>query len=243
MTRTSRPLGLIFRVTAAAMALVLAGCASTGSNMLTGGPSADSRLTQGKEAEFFSKSGYQACAAAAAVGVLGCLVASTDNKAVCAVAVGIATCGVAMGANYYLDQRRKEYANTSERLTIMTQDIEADTRKIVARSATMEAVIKDDTARMAEIKKQMAAKTMDETAAKKELASVEKNIAFMKKEVSNMQDKMSQYREVADAERMAGNPKQVRLLETKIAETEKRIVALNKQLDGSLEQYTALTLG
>ena len=44
--------------------IVLSGCASTGSSMTDA--TADPRLTQGEDAEFVSKSGYQACAAAAA---------------------------------------------------------------------------------------------------------------------------------------------------------------------------------
>ena len=47
---------------AVAGALFLTGCASTGSSMLGAGSSADPRLTQGNDAEFFSKSGLQACA-------------------------------------------------------------------------------------------------------------------------------------------------------------------------------------
>ena len=41
--------------------VVLSGCANTGSDHANGG--ADPRLTAGNDAQFFSKSGLQACAA------------------------------------------------------------------------------------------------------------------------------------------------------------------------------------
>src|SRR5690554_226486 len=112
---------------AVAGALLLTGCASTGSSMLSGNQSAaDPRLTQGNDAQFFSKSGFQACAAGAVVGVTACMLSGSSNRAQCAVIAGLGACGVAMGANFYLDQRRNEYASTTERLEVMSQDIQAD---------------------------------------------------------------------------------------------------------------------
>lgn len=53
--------------------VVLSGCSSTGSSMLGGSANkADPRLTSGSDAQFFSKSGFQACAMAAGAGVLAC---------------------------------------------------------------------------------------------------------------------------------------------------------------------------
>ena len=106
--------------------VLLSGCASTGSNSLgMGAPAPDSRLTQGTDAQFFSKSGYQACAMGAGAAVLACVLSNPNNKAVCMIAAGVAACGVAMGANYYVDQRRSEYADTmpSELLPVDAQPL------------------------------------------------------------------------------------------------------------------------
>ncbi|MGO1617341.1 MAG: hypothetical protein ACTHXN_05215, partial [Oceanisphaera sp.] len=131
--------------------VLLSGCANTGSSSLNG--NVDTRLTSGNEAEFFSKSGLQACAAAASVGVVGCMLSNSGNKARCAIIAGISACGVAIGANYYLDQRRVQYANTSERLHLMTQDVKQDSAKIVARTATVSQVIADDKALLAKVER------------------------------------------------------------------------------------------
>ena len=109
---------------------LLSGCASTGSSLLSG-TQADDRLASGQDAKFFSRSGFQACAGAAAVGVLACMLSNSSNKAACAIIAGVAACGVAMGTNYYLDQRRTEYANTSDRLAAMQRDV----KRLVAYSS------------------------------------------------------------------------------------------------------------
>lgn len=125
--------------------VLLSGCASTGSNSLgMGAPAPDPRLTQGTDAQFFSKSGYQACAMGAGAAVLACVLGNPGNKAVCMIAAGVAACGVAMGANYYVDQRRSEYADTNQRLQKYNSDVQLDTQKVVMRTATAQQVINDD---------------------------------------------------------------------------------------------------
>ncbi|MGL5037781.1 MAG: hypothetical protein ACRC6F_08635 [Aeromonas sp.] len=102
--------------------LILSGCASTGSSLLGSKPATDSRLTSDDEAEFFTASGLQACVVAAGAGIGACLLLKAEKKAACSIAAGIAACGVAMGANYYLDNRRAQYSNTGERLQVMSND-------------------------------------------------------------------------------------------------------------------------
>ena len=77
--------------------VLLAGC----QNM--GGSSVDPRLTSGDDAQFFSKSGVQACAAGAIAGALACAVSNAGNKAACMAIAAGAGCGVGAGANYLHD--------------------------------------------------------------------------------------------------------------------------------------------
>ena len=183
--------------------LILSGCASTGSGLL-GGASADPRLTSGSDAQFFSKSGFQACATGAGVAALACLASNAGNKPACMLVAGIAACGVAMGGNYYLDQRRSEYANTNERLKAITSDVQADTQRIVARTETAYAVIQDDKRHLAQIQKQIATKQMDEAKAKTELAQIDQNIAVMNRDLANMTKRAEEYEKVAQQERSDG---------------------------------------
>ena len=127
-----------------ACSVAISGCASTGSSMLGKGVRPDPRLTQGNDAKFFSQSGLEACMMGAAAGAVVGLLAGGKNKGTAAVVGAVAACGVAMGANYYLDVRRGQYQNTSDQLKAMGDDIKTDTQKVQARSNSIKAVMADD---------------------------------------------------------------------------------------------------
>lgn len=222
-------------------AIFLSGCATTGSTMV--GNSADPRLTSGQTATFFSKSGYQACAVGAGAGVLACMVSNTSNKAGCAIAAGLVACGVAMGANYYLDDRRTQYADTTERLQVMTQDVQADTERVVQMTDVAQSVIIDDKALMAQIKQDMANKRVDMEKANKDLASVDSNIALLNKNLKNMQAKADEYSKAAQKERADGAGEKVKHMEKEIVLMNQKIALLRNEVNGLYDQRTSMTLG
>jgi uncharacterized protein HemX/predicted small secreted protein len=223
--------------------LLMTGCANTGSSMLGEGDGADPRLTQGNDAEFFSKSGYQACAVGAGIGILACALSNSNNKTVCVVAAGITACGVAMGANYYLDQRRAEYADTSTRLAKMNSDVEQDTQKVIARTATAQQVIKDDQAQIAQIKKDIANKKVDHSKAQAQIAGIDSDIARLRKDLANMRTKVTEYSKVADAERSQGTSAEIRQVDMNIQKMNQKVVTLQKEVDALYSQRSAITLG
>ncbi|MCB1653134.1 MAG: hypothetical protein KDI41_04040 [Pseudomonadales bacterium] len=217
--------------------LLLGGCASTGSSMV------DPRLTQSSDAQFFSKSGYQACAMGVGTGVLACVLADSGNKTVCMIAAGVTACGVAMGANYYLDQRRSEYSNTSERLQKYNSDVQLDTQKVVSRTATAQQVIKDDQAQIAQIKRDLASKKIDQAQAKKQIAMVDGNIAQLRQELDNMRVKVKGYNDVVQAERAQGNAPELKQIDANISKMNEKVASLQKEVDGLYSQRSAITLG
>lgn len=228
-----------------AACLALAGCATTGSSLLDGmgGGSTDPRLTQADDAKFFSTSGYQACAAAALAGVLACAVSNSSNKAVCAVAAGVAACGVAMGANYYLDQRRSEYSNTDQRLAAISNDVREDTEKVIARTETARKVMADDAARITRIRQEKAATQKQLDQARKDVADVDKNIAVLRRDLANMNDKVKQYQDVSREERANGATRSADELDREITKMSTRVAMLQREVDGLYEQRSAITLG
>lgn len=222
-------------------AIALTGCSSTGSSLF--GPQADPRLTAGSDAEFFSKSGFQACAAGASIAAVTCLAASS-NKATCMIVAGIAACGVAMGGNYYLDQRRSEFSNTNERLQAYTKDVQADTQRIVSRTEIAYEVIRDDKKTLETLKKQIATKEISTEAAQAELTSIDNNIALLGKELNNMQKRADNYQEVAQQERQDGaNKKGLTELDRSISEMNTKIAALKSEVDTLYSQREAIKLG
>lgn len=221
-------------------ALILTGCASTGSKEVE----ADSRLTNGDSAKFFSKSGYQACAGGALVGVLGCAVSNSSNKAGCAIAAGIVACGVAMGANYYYDDRRSKYSNTTQRLQAMSDDVKTDTQKVAMRTETLQQVINEDEQTLASIKQDIKTKQIDETKAKNEIAQIDENIAVMRKEVANMQTKATEYKKTAALERKDGaDAEELAALDEEIKQMNLKIASLNTEVNELYAQREGITFG
>jgi len=228
---------------AVAGALLLTGCASTGSTTLGANQSADPRLTQGNDAQFFSKSGYQACAAGAAVGIAGCMLSGTSNRTACMITAGIGACGVAMGANYYLDQRRSEYASTTERLEVMSQDIQKDTQRVIARTETARQVMADDRARIERLETEIAEQRIDQEAAERELAAIDSNISILRRDLGNMQRSVTEYEEVAESEREVASPAEIAKVEQEIKVMNQQVAALQQEVDDLYGMRSAITLG
>lgn len=237
---TSSKLALAIGLSAA---LFLSGCVTTGSSLLGGGQ-ADSRLTTGSDAQFFSKSGFQACAAGAGIAALACLASNSSNKTSCMIVAGIASCGIAMGGNYYLDQRRSEFANTNERLQAYTTDIQADTQRIIQRTETASAVIQDDKKHLQTIQRQIANKQIDTEKAKAELTQIDKNIELLNKELANMHNRADNYQEIAQKERAEGaNTKEIAALDRNILNMRDKINVLKTEVDTLYSQRDAIKLG
>lgn len=231
----------LFTATVLAIALSLAGCVSTGSNLL--GASADTRLTQGDEAQFFSTSGAVACGGAAMVAALACAASNSSDKAKCALLAGATACTVGMGANYLLDQRRAKYSNTSTRLTEISNDIQAETMKVQQRTATAQQVIDDDKRKLAEIEAGIKKNSLDQQAARTDLARVDANIKRLREEILGMNKIIGEFREIAATEQTQSNTAKTKNLDKEIDTMNKRVIALQNEVDSLYSQRSAITLG
>lgn len=227
--------------------LLLSGCAQTGSKVLDKNASttnsADTRLTNGKGAEFFSKSGYQACVVGASVAIGSCILLSSKNKAQCAITAGVAACGVAMGANYYLDSRRAQYANTTQRLEAMDADIQKDTNAVVERTNIAKQVIADNNKMLTQISLEKDNSGFDKAAAQQKLVKVDANIALLKNELGNMRKKASEYQNVISNEQSETSAAELSSLTAKIGDLNNQISVLEKEVNGLYDQRSAITLG
>lgn len=221
--------------------LAISGCANTGSSLLNNGVKPDPRLTQGNDAKFFSQSGLQACLLGAAAGAAIGLLAGGKNKAPAAVVGAVATCGAAMGANYYLDARRSQYKTTYEQLKAMGDDIKSDTLKVQNRSNSINAVMADDKKKLAQLQSDIAAKQADQVVAKKELAQIDANIGAIKSDLTSMKNLANQYREAGA--KTNGAPKDVREMQQQLAVLENQIAQLNKEADSYFALRSAIDLG
>ncbi|WP_312568813.1 hypothetical protein [Comamonas sp.] len=233
------------------LCLALAGCLATGAGGGAGASNvaavetvpADARLTTGEGASFFSNSGWQSCMVAGGGTAVLCM-ALGEKPAKC-LAGALAVCGVAMGANYYLEQRRSEHSSTTKRLNAMTDDVKADTERVAMRAETMRGVIGDDKKRMAALQKTIKANKVDTEAARTELAQIDKNLEIMRKELGVMKTKSTNYQEALAKEGADNKLKKadVAKMDGEIQKLNKQVAMLEKEIDSVYTQRSAITLG
>jgi len=229
----------------ASLALILAGCQSlekVGESVGLGGTSSglDPRLKNSESAQFFSKSGLQACAAGAGAGAVACL-ASGNVSTGCMLVAAAAGCGVGMGANYYLDFQRTKYAKVEERLDAAIADARKDNQALQSLAKTARQVIADDRKKIAKIRQDIAKKRVQEDLVKKQLAEIDANTAYLKKALAGVQDKQAQWEKVAQSQNGAGGSR-LKALNVEISRIKTQKAQLEKEIDQLYAQRTAIKL-
>lgn len=215
------------------LSLILAGCQSSG-----GGSSknADPALTKSSSAQFFSKSAWQSCAVGAGVGGLGCvLLGGKTGTCIASAAVG---CGIAMGANYYLDSKRAEYANSEQRLNVYIQDIQKNSQEVQAVTNTSKSVLDKNLATLSTLDKQIKNDTVNKKQAKQELSQIDANVAYLNDKIKRMKTVESDWRSLSSKERQSGV--NVTKLDRQIDDLHKQISALESQVNLVAQQRSAV---
>lgn len=230
-------------------ALLLSGCANTGSPLLSGAK-ADPRLTTTEQSQFFSASGAQGCGVGALSGAaLGALVgalAGDTKKALAGAAIGgTAGCAAGMTANYYLDGLKKDYASTADRLQAMNNDISKDTAAVEKSTLAMKQVISENQATLTKISIQKDKAGFDKSSAKIQLAQIDANISKMKETMKGMKDKESAYKVALQGQTPTTNADKSKLadLNKEYANLNSKIEALEKETNELYEQRQAISLG
>lgn len=202
---------------------------------------ADPRLTNNNDAKFFSKSGFEACAGGALVGILACQIGNPSDKKKCMLKAGLVGCGVAMGANYYLDQRRSEYADKEQRLNAMIADVREDNRKLQSLTQTARTVMTEDRQQIAQIKKDIAARTVQKSQAQQQIAEIDANTNYLRETLADLKSREKQWHDVASKERSSGV--QVDTLEAEISRMQQQVAALESEINELYQQRSAIQLG
>lgn len=213
---------------------------TTGGGSSTG-PQPSPQLTGSDEARFFSKSGLTACAGGALVGLATCKLSNTCDSDKGMITAALVGCGVGMGANYYLDQRRAEYANTEQRLDAMIADVREDNRKLQTLTATATDVLQQDKQKLATLKTQLAQQQVAKTAAQQQLAQVDANTRYLRTSLANLQKREQEWRQVAQAEQQKSQQHQQ--LNDEINRMQKQIISLQESVQDVEQQRAAIVLG
>lgn len=230
------------------MLALLGGCAGMpnpysmpGSSNNVAAGSVDPRLSNSHSAQFFSKSGWQACAGGALTGILACQLGNPSDKGSCMAAAAVVGCGVGMGANYYLDTQRSKYANAEQRLDATIADVRKDNQELQSLTRTAQEVIAEDRSKIEQIKRDLAAKRLRNEEARQQIASIDANAAFLKKTLADTRAKEQEWRKVAAAER--GSGAKVDSLEAEINAMQRQIASLEQEVDELYQQRSSIQLG
>lgn len=201
----------------------------------------DPRLTNSNSAQFFSQSGLQACAIGGGAGALLCVLGDADNKQTCMLAAAVVGCGVGMGANYYLDQRRSQYANREQRLDATIADVRKDNMQLQQLTQTARTVMADDQRKLAQIRQDIAQHRLQVASARQQLASIDSNTAFLRKTLADTKKREQEWRQVAETERRNGA--RVDTLNAEINSMQRQIGQLEREVEQLYQQRSAIRLG
>lgn len=215
------------------ISMVLTGCQNSGGASTRG---VDPTLTKSNSAKFFSKSAWQSCAVGAGVAGFGCLL--LGGKAGTCIASAAVGCGVMMGANYYLDTKRAEYADAEMRLDVYIQDVQQNTYEVQAVTETAKTVLDKNLARLKTLNNQIKSQTVNKTEAKRDLTQIDANIAYLKDKLSRMKKVERDWISISAQERQSGV--NVSKLDKQINQLHKQIAVLEKQVNLVTQQRSAV---
>jgi len=215
---------------------LLFGCQNTATR------SVDPRLAGNHSAQFFSKSGAQACGIGALTGALACQLGNPSDKIRCMLAAGAVGCGVGMGANYYLDNQRAKYANAEDRLDAAIADVRKDNQELQSLAATARQVINDDRRKIEKIRRDIAQNQLQRQQAQQQLAEIDANAAYLRKALADVKKRQQEWEKVAAAERQTSGSR-VDLLNAEISRMQQQRSQLEAEIDQLYTQRSAIRLG
>lgn len=231
------------------LTLLLSGCANTGSSLLSG-TKPDPRLTSGEQSQLFSSSAAQGCGVGALAGaglgaLAGALAGDTKKALVGAAAGGAAGCAAGVATNYYLDNLKKDYATTADRLQAMDKDLSKDNADLAKKTTAMKAVISDNHAMLTKISLQKDSAGFDKASANKELAQVDANIKQMKETIKAMKERSTSYSVAMQGQQTSNTADKNKLkdLNTEYSQLNGQINVLESETNGLYNQRQAISLG
>ncbi|MGX2969323.1 hypothetical protein [Ursidibacter sp. B-7004-1] len=229
-----------FGILTLSSAIALSGC----SNMPG---SSSSSLSGGDDAEFFSSSGWGSCAIGALGGAIlgagGTLLAggSTESAIIGGVAGGLAGCGAAMTADYYLEKQRKTYARKEDRLNAYIADIRKNSQMVAKSTAKLQSQTNKNNSLIKTLNAQLKAGTIKREDAKKQLAQIDKDIEAAQNRLKGMKSNFAVLNGAAKEEKKAGT--RSKALDRDIAQLNKQIATYEKILNAQVKQRSAIQVG
>lgn len=223
-------------LTGALSALLLNGCASSSSSYDYS--NVDPSLTK-DEANFFSESGWTACAVGAGVGTLACILRGGDSSDMltCAAIALPAGCGLFMGGNYLLDELRVNYKTKEAQLDHMTSLVKQDNEKLRTLNSSVAELLDEDRRELARMERELADGSISADDLRYRLNDIDDNINYYNKSIAVVQDRLKTYESTRNQLLSDGK--------TLSAADKESLMALNQEIDdmkAALEEANAASL-
>ncbi len=181
------------------------------------------------EAGSMNRSGLQACLISGGAAALGTYLLSKDKtKSIAAAVIG---CGVGVGANYYLQNKRKQYAGNEERLETMIADIREDNARLSRIIQSAEKVMSGDKQRIDEIDKAYREKQITLQQAQDKMKSVDDNRAYLETTLENLRKREAEWQKVATEERKVQSSDGMVKMDKEISQLQGQIASLEGDLE------------
>jgi hypothetical protein len=177
-----------------------------------------------------TKTNTQACVSVGAVAALTTLLLSSGRRDAGerAALAAIAGCGVGVGVNTYVQNRRQQYAYSEQRLEAMIQDVRRDNARVARLISTAREVTHADRRRINEVNRAYARKQMSLGQARRELGAVKDNRDHLRQTLSALKKKENDWVRISRIERRAGAD--TRALDAEIKRLRDQIATLEEEL-------------
>jgi hypothetical protein len=198
---------------------------------------AEQRLRQ--QSRSFAETSGQAClSVGAAAAIAAYLLSDRGNRGRNAAIAGAAGCGVGMGVNYYVQNRRAQYANAEHRLQVMIRDIRRDNARLAQLVGTTRQVVAEDRRRIAQVDAAYRAREVSLARARGELRAVEDNRDHLRQTLSALEKKEQDWRRISAIERSSGSDtrgldKEIQVLRGQISTLEKELAVIEEEISVS----------
>lgn len=218
---------------------LLAGCVTTGdpNHPLT---AAEQRMRE--QADAYNMTILQGvlagCAGGAAIGA----VSSRNNRGQNAL-IG---CGLGAllggGTGAYVANKQEQYATKEEQLDATIADVRADNQRLTGLLDATRQVIADDTARIEQVDRDLAAGKITMQQAKTQMASVDDNRAYLDNTLAELRKRQQSYANAA-AQLHSADARRNQELNDQIATMEKRVAQLQGERDALVKRRTVSRVG
>lgn len=156
-----------------------------------------------------------------------------------------AAAGAAAGSagGYYYAQKKEGYVNEEQRLDAIIADIRKDNQNLEGLVKDARTVAAADKRKMDQIDKALAANTISQQQAQRELAAVDDNRAVLEDTIANLKDRRAEWSEVAEKARADTDTAKMARLDREIKTLENQIVLLENELDALTTRRRASLVG